>query len=405
MKTIPNTFLAALLLIGLTACNSTAIHHAEVNNSTKSVQQCDHTFMVTSNGDALLFEHDDEGMGYHLLRKLDLLDDPFYDCERNQVVGIESHATSTSYFSPNYVNGVTGYDLGTNTYTFHSASEMLPASVQKGWFSSLIRTRYRHGFLVDVDYHNEYNTGTTEDSNLSYVNLDTMKIEHIYGQKGSYSRDNELVSDTLCTRDFHQTDLIKDTQTNLYPEANNSRYLQPKDSIHFSINGTYYLITADASYNASDNESNQTLIQYQKGMLYRVDTGGLTPLLALPSQDIVYANSPDKKSIYIFTLSRKVYRYDIAQNSITQTSTLPVTLSDSYLLQTVGYTANRFVLLFNSSTDKESYTGNQTLILTDYNFTQASNPWPTEMMDADIHTEASIATVDERGIYRLNYKK
>ena len=405
MKTIPNTFLAVLLLIGLTACNSTSIHHAKVNNSAEAVQQCDHTFMVTSNGDALLFEHDAKGMGYHLLRKLDLLDDPFYDCKRNQVVGIESHATSTSYFSPNYVNGVTSYDLGTNTYTFHTASDMLPASVQKGWFSSLIRARYPHGFLVDVDYHGEYGSGITEDSNLSYVNLDTMKIEHIYSQKGSFSRDNELVSDTLYTHDFHKIDLAKDTQTNLYPEAKNSRYLQPENSIHFSINGTYYLITADVSYNATDHEENATLMRYQKGMLYRVDTDGLTPLLALPSQDIVYANSPDKKNIYIFTLSRKVYRYNIAQNEITQTSTLPVTLDDSYHLQTVGYTANRFVLLFNSSTDKESYTGDQTLILTDDNFTQASTPWPTEMMDADIHTEASIATADERGIHRLHYSK
>ncbi len=397
--------MTSLLWIGLTACNSTSIHHADVNNSNEPVQQCDHTFMVTSNGKSLLFEHDDEGMRYRLLRKLDLLDDPFYDCKHNQVVGIESHATSTNYFSPHYVNGVTRYDLGTNTYTFHSASEMLPASVQKGWFSSLIRARYRHGFLVDVDYHDEYDTGTTEDSNLSYVNLDTMKIEHIYSQKGSFLHDNELVSDTLYTRDFHQIDLIKDIQTNLYPEANNSRYLQPKNSIHFSINGTYYLITADVSYNISDNESNQTLIQYQKGMLYRVDTNGLTPLLSLPSQDIVYANSPDKKNIYIFTLSRKVYHYNIAQNKITQTSTLPVTLNNSYVLQTVGYTANRFVLLFNSSTDEESYTGNQTLILMDYNCTQASNPWSTGMMDADIHTEASIATTDERGIHRLYYKK
>ena len=153
----------------------------------------------------------------------------------------------------------------------------------------------------------------------------------------------------------------------------------------------YDLHTLSSTYLGQDefghDRYDTKAVKFKKGAIYQIKDKKPSFVTMLPFDDIVYANSPDKKHLYIFTKSRKVIKYNIKQNKVTKIYKIDVKLDKKFELSTVGFTEDNFIISFEEDRYKNAY-----ILLSNINFTKFSKPYNIKMGGIDIATEKSIHT-------------
>lgn len=402
--------LISLLLVG---CSSKT-------NTIKIVQKCENTFVLSGNGNKiLLFEHENNSTKFSLLKSFNHGEDAFYDCKRNVIVAIQN-----KYKKKGLDEGVITFNLKNNSeklYKTYEGFNGIVARYKNGFIYSTASIKngivdnkkygyipkekiFNKRFVSDPNYlkhggnqqiYNDYKNGKlwyhyTEDK---FFDLDKNKITTTY-PFGMWSK-SEIINDNLYVYadSFLKINLKTKKSVNLWnasiedKEPNVKKLKLPKVSVRLFVNGVYYIITSSKSWDIATSRTNIKAVKFKRGAIYQIKDKKLSFVTMLPFDDIVYANSPDKQNLYIFTKSRKVIKYNIQENRIVETYKLNVNLDKKFELATVGFTNDNFIISFQEDRYSNAY-----IVLADKKFTKFSKPYNIKMGGMNISTEKSIHT-------------
>ena len=411
---------AGILSLFLSGCNSTGNHHNFPN--TAKVTQCDNTFVLSGFGESvMLFEHETNGTDFKLLRWYDddAGKDAFYDCQTNQIISIMEGSRYTSEIT----EGIRFYDLKDN--------HRIIIKTHEGF--NYVVTRYKRGFIystagggsakVDTDkygyipFQNQYCKGGNEELWLKEGRCVGGELYYYYVESKLFSIDEKKVIDTYPFDLYGLAELIGDDlyvdggdyiKINLKTKRVTSLWNGqekhydygtglPGSRVMLPVNGIYYFLTNTESWDTDTDPDSMTsgteLRHFKKGALYQFKDKEIAFVAKLPLEDIVYANSPDKKHLYIFTKSRKVMKYDLKNNALVATYTIDTPINPKYHLSTVGFTKDNFILTFEEPGWAHAY-----VVVANRDFSQISKPYYIEMGGIGVATEQSIYT-NNYGVY------
>ena len=392
MKHFGFFFLSGIFL--LSGCNST---------STVKPKYCDNTFVLSGYGQKIfLFEHQEKGVNFHLLQKYNGGIDAFYDCKHNTVVAYKFHKVSGS----NNTEGIVEFNVDND-----NRKELYP---MKEGYNGLL-ARYKNGFLFATaklrrGLADRQKLGCIPNSNVlmdksgtkwyKYTNahffdLDQKKITRTY--PFDLWDNAELIGDELYTffgnfvkvnlKTGKEECLLKDDKIEPPINSNIHTRVIPKKTVRLYVGGTLYVITSFASWDTARNRTNKKLIHFNKGAIYKIANKKIVYVAQLPFDDVVYANSPDKKSLYIFTKSRKVMKFDLQRNKLIEVYNINVDLSGEYELGTVGFTNSVFVLTFQKGSYRDTY-----VVTANKDFSKYGKPYRIPIGGADVTSQATVQT-------------
>lgn len=386
-------------------------------NTVKIVQKCENTFVLSGYGNKiLLFEHENNSIKFNLLKSLNFGKNAFYDCKRNIIVATQNKNKKQN-------EGIITFDINNNSKKLYKTNEGFNGIVAKyknGFIYSTASVKNaivdnkKYGYIpknnifskkyilnpinkdqVDKVKIRDYQNGKlwyhyTEDK---FFDLDENKITVTYPfgmwAKSEIIDDNLYVyADSFLKIDLNTHKAINLLKTQISKNDTNIKQLAlPKMTTRLFINGIYYIITSSKSWDTAISRTDIQAVKFKKGAIYQIKDKKLSFVKKLPLEDIVYANSPDKKHLYIFTKSKKVIQYNIKENKIINTFIIDINLDEKFELSTVGFTNNNFILSFQDDKYKNAY-----IVLSDRNFIKFSKPYNIKMGGINISTEKSIHT-------------
>ncbi len=401
--------LISLFLIGCT----------NKSNNLMTTQKCENTFVLSGYGKQIMFfEHKNNSVKFNLIKTYIGGNNAFYDCKRNLIIALQKKNNKK-----NIKEGILVFDITNNSkklYETNSGFNGIIARYKNGFIYSTSNTKqnrvnskkygyipkskiFSKNFILNIknkQYINpqklrDYQNGKrwyyyTEDK---YFNLDTKKITITYPfgmWKISEIINNDLYvfAGELLKIHLKNKKAISLWNTEKYKLNNNIKKLKlPKRSVRLFVNGVYYTITSSKSWDIATSRNNTKAVKFKRGAIYQIKDKKLSFVTILPFDDIVYANSPDKKHLYIFTKSRKVIKYNIKQNKIVKIYKIDIDLDKKFKLATVGFTEDNFIISFEEDRYNNAY-----IVLANKNFTKFSKPYNIKLGGIDIATEKSIHT-------------
>ncbi|MCB4750462.1 MAG: hypothetical protein LGB55_03245 [Sulfurovum sp.] len=385
--------LISLLLIG----------HAAKTDTSKIVQKCENTFVLSGYGNQImLFEHKDNSTKFNLLKIYHQGNNAFYDCKRNIIIALQNKKRRLK-------EGILIYNISNNSqklYETNSGFNGIIAKYKDGFIYSTSKTKLnkvnnnQFGYipknkifsksLILNSKNNELWYHYTEDRFFDLNKRSVIKTYPFGMWKISEIINHDLY---VYAGDFLKINLINKKATNLWSidhhmlKQNTKELKLPKARVGLFVNGVYFIITSSKSWDTVTNRNNTKAVKFKKGAIYQIKNQKLSFTTLLPFDDIVYANSPDKKYLYIFTKSRKVIKYNIKKNKIVQIYKLNIHLDQKFELATVGFTDDNFIISFEEDRYRNAY-----IVLANKNFTHFSKPYNIRMGGIDIATQQSIHT-------------
>jgi hypothetical protein len=393
-------FVFTLFLISAGGCSGKQGQLSHIN-------ECNNTFVVSAMDGyrVFLFEHRPHDVAFRLIGEYSNGSSAFYSCEDHCLVMLQEAEKE----------GIKTIDILNNKQTVYETKSGFNGIVARGpdWF--LYSTAAIRQARADVD-----KLGYIPPDNISPLSLSKSgkqkSLAYFYTEDRMFDlkkhrvvrtypfgmwRLSELIGDDLYVfaGDFIRVNLktgkaerLWDHQDEAAQKENGSYYL-PQMSVQLFVNGVLYVVTSSESWDTVTKTGQKKSLKFKKGSLYKVENKHLSFVTKLPMDDIVYANSPDKKFLYIFTKSRKVIQYDIERNATKHIYNIPVDLNATYELGTVGFTNDNFIMAFEDDEYMDGY-----IVVTDRNFTRLGKPYRLDIGGIDISTEKSIHTNSYRRI-------
>lgn len=406
-------YLLILVLLLLSGCTSKV-------DTVKVVQKCENTFVLSGYGSKImLFEHKNNSEEFNLLKTYNSGQNAFYDCKRNIIVAIQNKNKKK-----NLDEGIVTFDISNDSKKLYKTNEGFNGIVAKyknGFIYSTNKTKQsmvdngKFGYIPRSKiFSKEFILDSKNKQTINPIKLQDYKNGnewYYYTEDKLFDLDknhitmtypfgmwkiSEIIGDNIYVfaGDFLKINLKTKKSINLWNTNNNDQRQNnvkelklPRKRVGLFVNGIYYIITSSKSWDTATSRSNTKAVQFKKGAIYNIKDNKVSFVSKLPFEDIVYANSPDKKNLYIFTKSRKVIKYNIEQNKIIDTFTIDINLDNKFELSTVGFTKNNFILSFEEDRYRNSY-----IILVNKSFTKLSKPYNIKMGGIDISTEESIHT-------------
>jgi len=389
--------------------------------------KCENTFVVSDYQDkAVLFVHEDNRTEFRPVFSDNFVGNyAFYDCKNKLLVGL---------FSQKDKIGINVIDFILHRKTFYP---------ENAGFNGVI-ARYDGGFLYSTA---ELKNGKVDSKKLGYIppSLILSDSENSWAHIGAkeanntnsadgllyyYSEDkffdlgkrtvtdifpygmapiSELYAGSLyvVAGDFIKIDLKTKKSSEIWkysqknhPKTKYTRVLSvPRESVILFVGGVLYFITTSKSWDVETDKwqhqhPKRISYKFKKSAIYAVKDQNLTFKTKLPLSDVVYANSPDKQNIYLFTKSRKVMKYNIKSNTIEGQYTMKINLEDKFHVSAVGFTDKNFIISLGEDRYANSY-----IVVADRNLTKFSEPYNLKMGDVNIATEKSIHT----NSFRVNH--
>ena len=404
----------SIVWVFLAGCTPASNHHNFPN--TAKVNHCENTFVLSGYGESImLFEHEVNSTQFQLLRWYDNGTDAFYDCQSNQIISLLEGGNNSGI-----TEGIRFFDLKDNHRTIvktHEGFNRVVARYKRGFIYSAAKIKLarvntqKYGCIPKeniipkddvIGHENEWPPEMVSDYKqgklwYNYVDnylfdIDSRKKAKNYPY-GLMTSDSERIGKDLyvsVSGGFLKIDLDRTYAENFYSadmvsDPSSGKRILPRGSVGMFVKGIYYLIVA------SNGGDTRRLEDYKKGGLYQIKDKKISYLTKLPFDDIVYANSPDKKYLYIFTKSRKVMKYDIEHNTTVATYTIPVDIDPKYVLGTVGFTKDNFILTFQEPGWAHAY-----VVVANRDFSKISQPYYIEMAGISVTTQQSVQTNHDR---------
>ena len=384
---------AVAVLFGISACTP----QDDFKQPNVDVHKCQNTFVVSGGDYTYLFEHDDNSVNFHLVRRYKYLDNAFYDCKRDELVGHWS----------NHVDPYSGGKPkeGIAIYGISSGDKFIYPTNQLGFNS--IPIRYKNGLIYTGSSINKiplssYPKGSYIPARklkgndgkwyaypcvTKFFDLDKREFTHTY-KYGIYGP-SKLIGDVLYTYagDHVKIDLRTGKAEALREDPSDKKLWWPANSQDDFVGDADYCVTNEDSYNdVSGDRTHPTykLKNFIDHGLYRLKDKKQKLMLELPVKNIYNFISIKDKTIYLYSSTLKVYKYDIASNKIIKIYDIShIRPGDEYTEFRIGYTEDNFILLFGSNIDS----GRGKVIITNRDFTKFSKAYNVNS-DEDFNSEA-----------------
>lgn len=389
----------------------------EANNKIV-VENCDNVFVVSDESEIYLFEHEVEGVDFHLLGKYQNKSNTgaFFDCKRNIIVspygykGVNNNKGGVTIFNlnngklkdyiiPDGVNGQLGvYNNGVllSTMLMHSTK----IDKKSGYVppNEIIKKEsvLENPKMFPREVVEQYNSGELWKS-FEYIHLfdlDTKTVTKSYSQNIDYGHiyNNKLYSefiDAVGAIDLKNGFVEKIIERRVTKHKNEEQLSLPAISSGVFVNENYYVITTGRSWDTTRRK----MLNFEKNTIYKVVNESLVKLTSLPFKTFAYAFSINE-NIYIFSnTSEKVFEF----NTQTKKNTLyDLKLPDSvkgYVIDSVGYTNKNFILTLSVP----GYTKGAIFLLSN-DFSKISQKYDAPMGAMSVTTVNNIQTLNKRSL-------
>jgi len=378
----------------------------------KNIPECKNTFVVSGDGYRVsFFEHDTNNVSFHLIGEYLEGTDAFYSCNEQSLVMFQENEKE---------EGIKVVDIKTGKQKLYETNEGFNGVIARkdNWFLYSTSLMKKNKLNLKLTGHiPKYKIFNNSEKNNNKKYVDSNSKYYAFTEDKMFSLNehkviktypfgmwpiSELVGHTLYVYigDYVKINIETGKAEKLWIQSNDNNtsinykdHILPKQDVELFVNGVLYIITSSQSYGVHDNENNEIAVKFERGAIYKLENGKLSHVTKLPFNDIVYANSPDKKYLYIFTKSRKVIKFNIDDNLIDKTYDINIDLNSTYELGTVGFTNENFILTFEDDEYMDGY-----IVVTDRNFSRYSKPYRLDIGGIDVSTEKSIHTNSYRKV-------